>query len=91
MATSTPSIAKFIGRLIDDTKDLVDELVDKAAEVEQDVKDNMSKAVNRESTDTDEAAELARLRVSVADLAAKLDQLQDVGTGTGTGTARAKA
>lgn len=75
---STPSIFKYIGSVLDDTKVFVDGLVKKAVQIEDDVKHNVSKLYSGYNSGP---SELEQLRAAVTHLTANVGQLQTAGTG----------
>lgn len=73
MARRSNSLTKFLQDVVDNSKDLVDDLIDRGRDVESDVRTGVSKAVSNEDDHTD--ADLARLQASLAELSAKVDAL----------------
>ncbi|MBW0090464.1 hypothetical protein I4I73_03155 [Pseudonocardia sp. KRD-184] len=74
MARRSNSLTKFLQDVVDNSKDLVDDLIDRGRDVESDVRTGVSKAVSNEDDDHTDA-DLARLQVSLAELSAKVDAL----------------
>ena len=70
------SFARFFEDIVDDTKDLVDDLIDRAKDVEENTRDAASDFVDDEDeTDDRDASEAAALRKQLAELQAKIEQL----------------
>ena len=70
------SFARFFEDIVDDTKDLVDDLIDRAKDVEENTRDAASDLVDDEDeTDDRDASEAAALRRQLAELQAKIEQL----------------
>jgi polyhydroxyalkanoate synthesis regulator phasin len=81
MATATKrrknSVTKFLQDIIDDSKELVDDMIDRAADAEGNVKDAVRDAVDDES-ETPSGDELAELKAALADLTSKVEKLATV-------------
>ena len=72
------SFARFFEDIVDDTKDLVDDLIDRAKDVEESTRDAASDFVDdddSDETDDRDASEVAALRKQLAELQAKIEQL----------------
>ena len=80
MATKTKrrknSVTKFLQDIIDDSKELVDDLIDRASDVEESAHDAVRDIVD----DEDEASsdELTDLKAALAELTKKVDKLATV-------------
>ena len=69
-------IIKFLGNIVDDTKDVVDDMLDRARDVERDLRSTARKALDTDDEDDEEpAADIASLQAALAELSAKVDQL----------------
>lgn len=76
----TTSITRYLGNMIDDTKDLVDDMLDRAYDVEKQVRPTR----NDEDDDRDSGPserEMAQLRASLAALTDKVDALANQTSG----------
>jgi polyhydroxyalkanoate synthesis regulator phasin len=72
------TFTRFLEDIVDDTKDLVDDLIDRAKDVEEDAKDAVVDLVDDDDDDdgdTRDATEAAALRKQLDELRAKIDQL----------------
>ena len=72
------TFTRFLEDIIDDTKDFVDDLIDRAKDVEDDAKDAVTDFVDDDGDDEGDqrdASEAAALRKQLDDLRAKIDQL----------------
>jgi hypothetical protein len=70
------SFTRFFEDIVDDTKDLVDDLIDRAKDVEENTRDAASDFVDDEDEiDDRDASEAAALRKQLAELQAKIEQL----------------
>ena len=83
MATTTKrrknSVTKFIQDIIDDSKELVDDLIDRASDVEEHAHDAVRDIVDEEETDEAPSSdELAQLKSAIAALSKKVDKLAAV-------------
>lgn len=70
-------MVKYLGNVLDETKDLVDDMLDRARDVEHDMRDTVRRAVeieDDEDTDTRDD-ELAELRTAVLRLTQKVEEL----------------
>jgi polyhydroxyalkanoate synthesis regulator phasin len=76
MATATKrrknTITKFLQDIVDDSNDLVDDLIERAQDAEDSVRDGIIDVVD--DKDEDEA-DVASLQKALAELTAKVDQL----------------
>jgi Ran GTPase-activating protein (RanGAP) involved in mRNA processing and transport len=71
-------IIKFIGNVLDESKDLVDDLLCRAREVEHDVRDTVRRAVEvKDDEDDEHPDEIAELRLALVRLTQKVDELAD--------------
>jgi hypothetical protein len=70
-------IIKFLGNIVDDSKDVVDDLLDRARDVEQDLRSTARRALDADDDEEDEVhpADIASLQAALAELSAKVDQL----------------
>ncbi|SER13244.1 hypothetical protein SAMN05216188_10834 [Lentzea xinjiangensis] len=69
-------IIRFLGNIVDDTKDMVDDMLDRARDVEQDLRSTAREALDTDDEDDEEpAADIASLQAALAELSAKVDQL----------------
>ncbi|WP_158894029.1 hypothetical protein [Amycolatopsis anabasis] len=73
-------IIKYLGNMIDDTKDLVDDILDRARDVEHDVRDTARRQLDckdddEKDDDTDSDRDLAELKTAVLELTRKVDEL----------------
>jgi polyhydroxyalkanoate synthesis regulator phasin len=79
MATATPTrrrnntITKFLQDIVDDSKDLVDDLIERAQDAEDSVRDAVIDVVD--DKDEDEVTDVADLQKALAELSAKVDKL----------------
>jgi polyhydroxyalkanoate synthesis regulator phasin len=82
MATSTKrrsnSVTKFIQDVIDDSKELVDDLIDRASDVEGHAHDAVRDVVDEDEETTPSGEELAELKSAIAALTKKIDKLAAV-------------
>jgi polyhydroxyalkanoate synthesis regulator phasin len=84
MATTTKrrknSVTKFLQDVIDDSKELVDDLIDRARDVEEHTHDAVRDVVDDEDEDTTppSSEELAELKSAIAALSKKVDKLAAV-------------
>ena len=73
------SLANLLGDVIDDTKDLVDDALDRAGTLERDVRRGARRALDDDAPAAEakraEDAELAELKAALEDLTAKVDRL----------------
>jgi polyhydroxyalkanoate synthesis regulator phasin len=70
------SITKFLQDVIDDSKELVDDLIDRATEVEEHAHDAVRDIADDE--DTPSGDELAELKAALAELTGKVEKLAAV-------------
>jgi polyhydroxyalkanoate synthesis regulator phasin len=84
MATVTKrrknSITKFLQDVIDDSKELVDDMIDRARDAEESVHDTVRDVVDEEGKDNTAPSgqELEDLKVALAELTGKVDKLAKV-------------
>jgi polyhydroxyalkanoate synthesis regulator phasin len=83
MATKTKrrknSVTKFIQDIIDDSKELVDDLIDRAQDVEEHAHDAVRDIVDdEEETTAPSGDEVAQLKAALASLTKKVDRLATV-------------
>jgi polyhydroxyalkanoate synthesis regulator phasin len=69
------TFTRFLEDIVDDTKDFVDDLIDRAKDVEEDAKDAVVDLVDDDDDDDRDASEAAALRKQLDELRAKIDQL----------------
>lgn len=67
------TLTRFFEDIVDDTKDLVDDLLDRAKDVEENAKDAIKDVTDDD--DNGSAEDVASLRVSLAALQAKVNEL----------------
>ena len=70
------SMTRFLEDIIDDTKDFVDDLIDRARSVEGHARDAVRDAADDDDTDP----EMEKLRKSLGDLKKKVDQMATSGS-----------
>ncbi|MBD0024566.1 hypothetical protein GII33_19945 [Gordonia pseudamarae] len=75
------TLTTFLSDVIDDSKALVDDLIDRAQDIEEKTRDAATSALSDESTDSPSADEVATLKNALAELTAKVDQLAAVKAG----------
>ena len=69
-------IVKYLGNVLDETKDLVDDMLDRARDVEHDMRDTVRRAVETDDEDAETRDdELAELRRTVLLLTQKVEEL----------------
>ena len=84
MATTTKrrknSVTKFIQDIIDDSKELVDDLIDRASDVEEHAHDAVRDIVDEDDDETTAPStdEVAQLKAALASLTKKVDKLAAV-------------
>lgn len=74
------SFTRFLEDIVDDTKDFVDGLIDRAGDVEENTRDAPSGFVEDDEegeTDDRDANEAAALRKQLVELRAKIDELAE--------------
>jgi polyhydroxyalkanoate synthesis regulator phasin len=71
------SITKFLQDVIDDSKELVDDLIERAEDVESNAHDAVRDIVD-EDDETPSGDELAELKAALADLTSKVEKLATV-------------
>jgi polyhydroxyalkanoate synthesis regulator phasin len=69
------TFTRFLEDIVDDTKDLVDDLIDRAKDVEENTKDAVIDVVDEDEREERDASEAAALRKQLDELRAKIDQL----------------
>ena len=69
------TFTRFLEDIVDDTKDFVDDLIDRAKDVEENTKDSVIDVVDDDEREERDASEAAALRKQLDDLRAKIDQL----------------
>jgi polyhydroxyalkanoate synthesis regulator phasin len=69
------SFTRFLEDIVDDTKDFVDDLIDRAKDVEEDTKDAVVDLADDDEREERDASEAAALRKQLAELRAKIDEL----------------
>lgn len=69
------SFTRFLEDIVDDTKDFVDDLIDRAKDVEEDAKDAVVDLADDDEREERDADEAAALRKQLAELQAKIEQL----------------
>ena len=83
MATKTKrrknTVTKFIQDILDDSKELVDDLIDRAQDVEEHAHDAVRDIVDdEEETTAPSSDEVAQLKAALASLTKKVDKLATV-------------
>jgi polyhydroxyalkanoate synthesis regulator phasin len=74
------TITKFLQDVIDDSKELVDDLIDRASDVEEHAHDAVRDIVDEdEETTAPSGDEVAQLKAAVASLSKQVDKLAAVG------------
>jgi polyhydroxyalkanoate synthesis regulator phasin len=80
MATATKrrknTITKFLQDIVDDSKELVDDLIERAQDAEDNIRDTVVDIVD--DSDEDEKTDVESLQVALAELTAKVDKLSKV-------------
>ena len=69
------TFTRFLEDIVDDTKDFVDDLIDRAKDVEEDAKDAVVDLADDDEKEERDASEAAALRKQLAELRAKIDEL----------------
>lgn len=69
------TFTRFLEDIVDDTKDLVDDLIDRAKDVEENTKDAVIDVVDEDEREERDASEADALRKQLAELRAKIDHL----------------
>jgi polyhydroxyalkanoate synthesis regulator phasin len=73
------SITKFLQDVIDDSKELVDDMIDRASDVEENARDAVKDVVDDDDdSETPSSDELAELKAALADLTSKVEKLATV-------------
>ncbi|MFF1613950.1 hypothetical protein ACFVYA_39820 [Amycolatopsis sp. NPDC058278] len=75
-------LTRFLGNLIDDTKDFVDDVLDRGDEVEHDLRNTARRTLREDDRDEDpreDQEELAALREQLNELAEKVSLLSAAG------------
>jgi polyhydroxyalkanoate synthesis regulator phasin len=72
------SVTKFLQDIIDDSKELVDDMIERAEDVESHAHDAVRDVVDDDDNDTPSSDELTELRAALADLTNKIDKLASV-------------
>ena len=67
------TLTRFIEDIVDDTKDFVDDVLDRAKDLESNAKDAVTDAVDDDEGQS--AADVVSLKVSLAALQAKVEEL----------------
>ena len=75
-------MTKFLEDIVDDTKTFVDDLIDRATDVEGNARATMKDVVDDDETSERERSEMEKVRRSLDDLRRKVDQLASSGTGS---------
>ena len=69
------TFTRFLEDIVDDTKDLVDDLIDRAKDVEENTKDAVIDVADEDEREERDAGEAAALRRQLDELRAKIDEL----------------
>jgi len=72
MAKRSNTLTRFLEDIVDDTKTFVDDLIDRAKDVEENAKDSVVDVVD----DDDDKAEAATLQKTLEELRAKVQELE---------------
>ena len=83
------TVTRFLEDIVDDTKNFVDDLIDRAKEVEENTKDAVVDVVGDDEGEERDVSEAAALRRQLDELRAKIDDLtamQQKGGAGATGT-----
>jgi polyhydroxyalkanoate synthesis regulator phasin len=72
MAKRSNTLTRFLEDIVDDTKTFVDDLIDRAKDVEENAKDSVVDVVD----DDDDKAEAATLQKTLEELRAKVAELE---------------
>lgn len=75
------TLTTFLSDVIDDSKALVDDLIDRAQDFEEKTRDAATSALSDENTDSPSSDEVATLKLALVELTAKVDQLAAVKAG----------
>jgi hypothetical protein len=81
MTTRSPKrrgIIKFLGNIVDDSKDAVDDILDRARDVERDLRSAARKVVDDDTDGRDDevaATDIRALQIALAELTEKVNQL----------------
>ncbi|MBW4717311.1 hypothetical protein [Saccharothrix obliqua] len=77
--TTRPGLTRFLGNLVDDTKDFIDDVLDRGGEVERDLRGTARRTFREDERDPargrDDRQELALLREQLDELAEKISRL----------------
>jgi polyhydroxyalkanoate synthesis regulator phasin len=77
MAKRKNTFTRWIEDVVDDTKDFVDDILDRAGDVEKNVKDAVTDAVGDDEETTGSRSDLADLRLALTELTAKVNRLAE--------------
>ena len=69
------SFTRLLEDIVDDTKDFVDDLIDRAKDVEENTKDAVVDLADDDEREERDADEAAALRKQLAELQAKIEEL----------------
>lgn len=72
------TITKFLQDIVDDSKELVDDLIDRAQDAEDSVRDAVKDQVEEGDNETPSTQDVAGLQTALAELTAKVDKLSKV-------------
>lgn len=72
-------LTKFLGNLVDDTKDFVDDVLGRGDEVEQDLRGTARRTLREDDRDEHRREDLAALREQLDELAEKVTRLSTTG------------
>ncbi|MCF7550714.1 hypothetical protein [Pseudonocardia sp. WMMC193] len=76
MARRSTPLTKFLQDVVDNSKDLVDDLIERGRDLEADARSSLSRAADdRDEEDEEDDEDLARLQASLAELSSKVDTL----------------
>jgi polyhydroxyalkanoate synthesis regulator phasin len=80
MSKRKNTFTRWIEDMVDDTKDFVDDILDRAKDVESDLKDAVKDVVDDDEDDKvyGSGRDVAELRLALAELTAKVNQLADL-------------
>jgi polyhydroxyalkanoate synthesis regulator phasin len=76
MAKRKNTLTRWIEDMVDDTKDFVDDILDRSKDLESNVKDAVTDVVDDdESVHSSSSAQMTSFQAALADLTAKVNQL----------------
>jgi polyhydroxyalkanoate synthesis regulator phasin len=69
------TLTRFLEDIVDDTKDFVDDILDRAKDLESNTKDAVTDVVDDDEGSNGSSREVASLHAAIAELTAKVNQL----------------